>query len=123
MGKLLAELANDDDRAPRVGFSIKRAVCATYTPPFASLLSLEDSVGLPKPAARPKRTPPAHEWIFRSTFGHYRGRNRVFAHWALADGIFADGIFTNRRRRGGDRLRPWEVGSNCGSHESQRSDT
>ena len=60
-----------------------------------------------------------------STFGHHRGRgrNRVFAHRALTDGIFADGIFANRRGGDGNRLRPWEVCSNCCSHESQRSDT
>ena len=52
----------------------------------------------------------------RSTFGNYRGRNRIFAYRALADGIFTDGIFADRRG-GGDRLRPWEVGSNCCSHE------
>jgi hypothetical protein len=52
----------------------------------------------------------------RSTFGHYRGRNRIFAYRALADGIFAQGIFTDRRSHR-LRLRPWEVGSNCCSHE------
>jgi hypothetical protein len=64
----------------------------------------------------------AHEWIFRSTFGHYWGCDRVFAHWALANGIFANGIFADRR---GDRLRlrPWEVGSDRCAHEGQRSDT
>jgi hypothetical protein len=61
----------------------------------------------------------------RSTFGHYRGRgrNRVFAKWALTNGIFAEGILADRRGRDGNRLRPWEVGSNCGSHEGKRSDT
>jgi hypothetical protein len=54
------------------------------------------------------------------TFGYNRGRDRVFAHWALAERIFADGIFADRRR--GDRLRPREVGSNCCSDEGQRSD-
>ena len=53
-------------------------------------------------------------------FGHYRGRNRIFAYRALADGIFAQWIFADRRSRG-LRLRPWEVGSNCCSHEGQRS--
>jgi len=48
------------------------------------------------------------------TLGHYGRCDRVFAHWALADGIFAD------RRRWCDRLRPREVGSNCCSHEGQR---
>ena len=71
------------------------------------------------------RTPLAYEWIFRSTFGYQRSRSRdrVFAHWALANGVLADGIFANRRGGGGNRLRPWHVGSNCCSHESQRSDT
>jgi hypothetical protein len=64
----------------------------------------------------------AHEWMFRSTFGHNRGCDRVFAHWALANGIFANRIFADRRG-GGDRLRPWEVGGNCCSYEGQRSDT
>jgi hypothetical protein len=45
-------------------------------------------------------------------------------HWALANAIFANGIFADRRG-GGDRLRlrPWEVGGNCCSYEGQRSDT
>ena len=50
------------------------------------------------------------------------GCDRVFAHWALANGPFANGIFANRRG-GGNWLSPWEVGSNCCSHEGQRSDT
>jgi hypothetical protein len=66
--------------------------------------------------------PLAFEWIVRSTFGHHRGRNRVFAHGALTDGIFADGVFSDRRG-GGNRLRPWQIGSSCGSHESQRRDS
>jgi hypothetical protein len=53
------------------------------------------------------------------TLGHYGRRDRVFAYGALADGIFADWIFADRRG-GRDRLRPWEVGSNRCSHESQR---
>ena len=53
------------------------------------------------------------------TLGHNGRRDRVFAYWALADGIFADWIFADRRG-GRDRLRPWEVGSNRCSHESQR---
>jgi hypothetical protein len=55
----------------------------------------------------------------RSTFGHYRGRgrDRIFAYRALADGIFAQRIFTDRRSHR-LRLRPWEVGRNCCSHES-----
>jgi hypothetical protein len=59
----------------------------------------------------------------RSTFGHQRSRgsDRVFAHRALTNGVFANGIFANRRGGGGNRLRPRHVGSNCGSHESQRS--
>src|SRR5262245_56273190 len=63
--------------------------------------------------------------MFRSTLGHHwgRGRDRVFAHWALTIGVFADGIFANRHGGGGNRLRPWQVGSNCCSYESQRSDT
>src|ERR1700722_3507793 len=52
----------------------------------------------------------------RSTFGHYRGGNRIFAYRALADGIFAQGIFADRRSRR-LRLRPREVGSSCCSHE------
>ena len=73
----------------------------------------------------PKRTPLAYEWIVSSTFGHQRsrGRDRVFAHGALTNRVFADGIFANRRGGGGNRLRPWHVSSNCCSHESQRSDT
>jgi hypothetical protein len=64
----------------------------------------------------PKRGPPTHEWIFGSTLGHYRGCDRVFANRALADGPFAHGIFADRLS---DRLRlrSWEVGSNCCSHE------
>jgi len=52
------------------------------------------------------------------SFGHQRGRSRdrVFPYWALADGIFAQGIFADRRGHG-LRLRPWEVGSNCCSYE------
>ena len=62
--------------------------------------------------------------MFRSTFGHYRGGcDRVFAHWALANGIFANGILADWRGLSGDRLRPWEVGGNCCSYEGQRSDT
>src|SRR3954451_23101460 len=59
----------------------------------------------------------------RSTLGHQgrRGRNRVFTHWALTDGIFADGIFAYRGGGGGNRLSPWHIGSNCRSHESYRS--
>jgi hypothetical protein len=67
--------------------------------------------------AYPKRTLPANDEILRSTLGHYRGSNRVFAYRALADGIFAD------RRGRWDRLRPWKIGSDCCSHEGQRSDT
>jgi len=55
------------------------------------------------------------------TLGHYGRRDRVFAYWALADGIFADWIFADRRG-GRDRLRPREVGSNCRSDEGQGSD-
>jgi hypothetical protein len=55
------------------------------------------------------------------TLGHYGRRDRVFAYWALADGIFADWIFADRRG-GRDRLRPRQVGSNCCSDEGQRSD-
>jgi hypothetical protein len=71
-----------------------------------------------------KRTPLAFEWTFRSTFGHYRGRcsDRVFANWGLADGVFAHGIFADRRGHG-LRLRSWEVGSDRCAHESQTSDT
>ena len=72
----------------------------------------------------PQRTPPGHGWIFRSALGHYRCwcRDRVFANRALADGIFAKGIFAYRR---GNRLRlrSWQVGSDCCSHESERGDT
>jgi hypothetical protein len=64
--------------------------------------------------------PPLSGWL-GLTFGYNRGRDRVFAHWALTDGIFADRIFADRRG-GRDRLRPREVGSNCCSDEGQRSD-
>src|ERR1700730_10496648 len=49
---------------------------------------------MPRRSPTPNERWPTREWIFRSTFGHYRGRDRVFAHWALADGIFAHGIFS-----------------------------
>ena len=53
------------------------------------------------------------------TLGYNRGSDRVFA-----DGVFADGAFTNRifaNRCGlGNRLRTWEVRSNCCSQISQR---
>jgi hypothetical protein len=80
---------------------------------------------MPQLICHPKRTPLAYEWIVRSTFGHQRSRgsDRVFAHRALTNGVFADGIFANWRGGGGNRLRPWHIGSNCGSHESQRSDS
>ena len=64
-------------------------------------------------------TPRARPSGLGLTLGYNRGRDRVFAHWALADGIFSDRIFADRRG-GCDRLRPWEVGSNCCSHISQR---
>jgi len=53
-------------------------------------------------------------------FGHYRGRNRIFAYRALANRIFTQGVFADWRSHW-LRLRPWEVGSNCCSHEGQRS--
>jgi hypothetical protein len=80
----------------------------------------EVTVSPPNECLRPKR-PKAREWIFRSTLGDYRRSRglpaRVFAHWALTNGIFAD------RRSRDDRLGPWEVGSNCCSDEGQSCDT
>ena len=74
----------------------------------------------PCTAAAKIALPNPNERCFRSTFGHYRGRNRIFAYRALANGIFTQGVFADWRSHW-LRLRPWEVGSNCCSHEGQRS--
>jgi hypothetical protein len=89
-------------------FGRRRDDCGSYVS-TKSPLQLLPKIALPNPNER-------------STFGHYRGRNRIFAYRALANGIFTQGVFADWRSHWLRlRLRPWQVGSNCCSHEGQRS--
>ena len=83
---------------------------------------LLDPRPMPQVVCYPKRTPLAYEWISDQPLVTNGAATGYLPTGLLPTGYLPMGYLPTGAA-GGNRLRPWQVGSNCGSHESQRSDS